>query len=195
MVLNSLLDNDLIFYGIFISVAGAIGYSFVTSYFNPYLNKVDKGTQTDAWEDYSDRPSQILQTSTTSIDTQTPKFSPIEYTSSSSQTIESPTTVLPIRPMNIEVLPNRDITSYSSIEMSNKDVQTVVQMIDRGIQTKPDMKIDLSHLNHQLSNFDPGFPLIEPSIDLDLAEAYIPFPGMIVDVATSMANYYPMCMG
>jgi len=54
------------------------------------------------------------------------------------------------------------------------------------------MKIDLSSA---LFNKMDEFPLIDPNIDLSIIEAYIPFPGMIVDVATSMANYYPMCLG
>lgn len=77
----------------------------------------DASTQTDTWENYSDRPSQIIS-DVTSIDTQTPRFSPVEYTSTGSQ-IESSlmeagtqtvtegastaTTVLPIP--NVEVLP------------------------------------------------------------------------------------------
>lgn len=55
MFLNYILDNNLVFYGIFATTAGFIGYSFVSSYLNSFY--IDKGIQTDAWEDYSDRPS------------------------------------------------------------------------------------------------------------------------------------------
>lgn len=96
---------------------------------------------------------------------------------------------------------NADLTEFGIIstqtspikELTDNSVQTLVKMLDKGIQTKPDMKIDLTSV--MINKVDPFFPLIDPSIDLDLVEAYIPYPGMVVDVATSMANYYPLCMG
>jgi hypothetical protein len=48
---------------IFTSCIGYIGYSLIIKpLYNNYYYK-DIGVQTDAWEDFSDRPSQILQTS------------------------------------------------------------------------------------------------------------------------------------
>lgn len=78
--LNYALDNGLLFYGTFAGVVGLIGYSFITSYLNSFY--VDKGVQTDAWEDYSDRPSQIIEDSITSIDTMTPGIYPTQHISS-----------------------------------------------------------------------------------------------------------------
>jgi hypothetical protein len=65
-------------------------------------------------------------------------------------------------------------------------------MSEKGVQTKPDMKIDLSSV--MFDKLD-SFPLIDPNIDIDLSEAFIPFPGMIIDTATAIANYYPLCLG
>ena len=88
-----------------------MGYKFVSSYWNSFF--VDKGVQTDAWEDYSDRPSQIVSDSITSIDTVTPRFSPIEQINVGTSTLagdsSTVTTILPIPPVNIEVIPNPDI--------------------------------------------------------------------------------------
>jgi hypothetical protein len=64
---NSLIDNDFVFYGLFVTTAGFIRYKFVSSYWNYFY--VDKGIQIDAWEDYSERPSQLISNSVTSIDT------------------------------------------------------------------------------------------------------------------------------
>jgi hypothetical protein len=75
---DSLLNNDLVFYSLFAGTAGFMGYKFVTSYWNSFY--VDKGVQTDAWDDYSERLSQIRSDSLTSIDTVTPRISPVEYT-------------------------------------------------------------------------------------------------------------------
>jgi hypothetical protein len=45
-MLSYLLDNDLIFYGMFATTVGFIGYKFASSYLNSFY--VDKGVQTDA---------------------------------------------------------------------------------------------------------------------------------------------------
>ena len=115
---NYLINNDLVFYSILAGSVGFMGYSFATSYLNSFY--VDKEVQTDAWEDYSDRPSQIGSNSITSIDTITPiseNISPVITTHSSSevgtQTISEGAstviTVLPIPPINIEMVPNPDV--------------------------------------------------------------------------------------
>jgi hypothetical protein len=117
-MLNYLLNNDLVFYSMFAGTVGFIGYKFVSSYLNSFY--LDKGVQTSAWEDYSDRPSQIGSNSITSIDTITPiseNISPVITTHSSSevgtQTISEGAstviTVLPIPPINIEMVPNPDV--------------------------------------------------------------------------------------
>jgi len=69
----------------FVGVTCHIGFSFLNSYLHVNKGYADSGVQTDAWEDYSDRPSQIIQNSPTSIDTQTPRFSPVESVNTSSQ--------------------------------------------------------------------------------------------------------------
>lgn len=112
---NYILDNDILFYGMFIGVACHFGLTFISSIYFDNIEVTDKGVQTDAWEDYSDRPSQILLDNTTSIDTQTPQFSPIEYIDTASQTMagdsSTVTTVLPIPPVSLEIIPNPDITN------------------------------------------------------------------------------------
>jgi len=119
---NFFLDNDVLFYGMFIGMGCHLGYSIAKSYINSFY--VDKEIQTDAWDDYSDRPSQILQTSPITDNTITPIFSPINYTNTGAQvgldtveagiqttaeSVSTTTTVLPIPPVNIEMIPNPDI--------------------------------------------------------------------------------------
>jgi hypothetical protein len=65
-------------------------------------------------------------------------------------------------------------------------------VLDKGVQTKPDMKIDSSSAVLEKAEI---FPFMESNIDLDLIEAMTPISGTIVDVATTVANYYPMYMG
>jgi hypothetical protein len=117
-ILNYALDNGFLFYGTFAGIVGLIGYSFTTSYLNSFY--ADKGIQTDAWEDYSDRPSQIGSQNLTSIDTVTPiseNISPTIQTTSEIgiQTLtdgtSTVTTVLPIPPVKIEMVPNPDLTN------------------------------------------------------------------------------------
>ena len=117
---------------IFTSCIGYIGYSLIIKplYYNYYYK--DIGVQTDAWEDFSDRPSQILQTSPIQDDTQTPVFSPVEFINTGIQAnsntletgiqteIESTTTVLPIPPIDIPMVPNLEL-----ITKVNQGVQTI----------------------------------------------------------------------
>jgi uncharacterized protein YozE (UPF0346 family) len=108
-----------------------MGYKIISSYLNSFY--VDKGVQTDAWEDYSERPSQIASESVTSIDTVTPRISPIEHISQvqnispegtqniidNGTDVSTVTTILPIPPVDIPIVPN--------IELITK--------VDQGIQT------------------------------------------------------------
>ncbi len=83
-------------------------------------------------------------------------------------------------------------TSPITKELADSAVQTLVQVLDKGVQTKPDMKIDSSSAVLEKAEI---FPFMESNIDLDLIEAMTPISGTIVDVATTVANYYPMYMG
>jgi hypothetical protein len=61
-----------------------------------------------------------LVSDVTSINTVTPNFSPVEYTSTGVRIITGDTstltTVLPVPPVNVEVVPNPDITIVSDID-------------------------------------------------------------------------------
>jgi hypothetical protein len=72
MLFNYLFDNssDLLFYSTFAGMSCFIGYKFILTYVNSFY--VDKGVQTEAWENYSNRTSQMASESITSIDTITP---------------------------------------------------------------------------------------------------------------------------
>ena len=126
-MLNYLFNNDLVFYSMFAGTVGFIGYKFASSYVNSFY--VDKSIQTDAWEDYSERLSQIGSNSVTSIDTVTPISQYVSPTSEVGiQTISdgasSVTTVLPIPSVNVEMIPNPDITLVTK-ELVNQGVQTI----------------------------------------------------------------------
>ena len=125
-LLNYALDNGLLFYGAFTGMVWFVGYKLVSSYLNSVY--VDKEVQTDAWEDYSDRPSQLVSNNATSIDTVTPRIFPTEHLNFSqslsgtgTQTLtegaNTATTVLPIPPVNLKVIPNPDIVQSASSEI------------------------------------------------------------------------------
>ena len=132
-IFNYIFDNNVVFYSILCCTTGFIGYSFVTSYLNS--NYISEGVQTDAWEDYSERPSQIGFDSITSIDTVTPRFSPVEYINTGVQSIDTSTvtTILPVPPVNIEVVPNPDIlgkvSNHADIILSCSDIGNRTQQI------------------------------------------------------------------
>lgn len=102
------------------------------------LKKIDKAVQTDAWEDYSERASQIISDGTSSIDTVTPRISPMEYVKTGAQTLaenasntSNATTVLPIPPINIQYIPNPDIfhTTMSSAIIDGKIFQQISDIL------------------------------------------------------------------
>lgn len=162
MFFNYILDNNIIFYSIFAGTAGFISYKFVSSYLNSFHK--DIGVQTEAWEDYSDRPSQLAFNSSTSLDTVTPLTSPTDYICQSivqttpevgTQTItdggSSVTTVLPIPPVNIEIIPNPDIVNISDVNtIYLSKIQEISQLYPKELY---DAVVTQSDLNYLIKSF------------------------------------------
>ena len=169
---NYTLNNDLVFYSMFAGTVGLIGYKFISTYVNSFY--VDKGVQTEAWEDYSNRPSLIGPESVTSLDTVTPISQYVSPTSevgiqTISDRVSTATTVLPIPPINIEMTPNSDIV--------------------RGA-TSLTIEISPTELN---PNLIKEMELLNSSADLAIIEAYIPIPELM-DAANSVTQFYPWFM-
>ena len=169
---NYTLNNDLVFYSMFAGTVGLIGYKFISTYVNSFY--VDKGVQTEAWEDYSNRPSLIGPESVTSLDTVTPISQYVSPTSevgiqTISDRVSTATTVLPIPPINIEMIPNSDIV--------------------RGA-TSLTIEISPTELN---PNLIKEMELLNSSADLAIIEAYIPIPELM-DAANSVTQFYPWFM-
>jgi hypothetical protein len=104
-VLNNNLDNDIIFYSLLIGVVGVIGYSLISEIFSK--SYMEKGVQTDAENNLSDTPNQIIQENLTSIDT----LSPVSSTSSLIPTTSE---------VGIQTIPNPDIVGRV-IDLSNAE--------------------------------------------------------------------------
>jgi len=120
-LLNNNLDNDLVFYGLYIGVAGAIGYSFISNILKK--SYVEKGVQTEAEKNISDSPNQIISDNVTSIDTLSPLSSTFKDTSSLIPKISevgTQTIAGEVTPVNIEVIPNQDIVGRV-IDISNAE--------------------------------------------------------------------------
>jgi hypothetical protein len=92
-IFNYLTDNDIFFFGIFIGVTCHLGLSFLSSTWHGTKGYTDTGVQTDTWED----KSSLIQ-ATSEVGTQT-----------IAGDIDTVTTVLPVQPVNIEIVPNPDI--------------------------------------------------------------------------------------
>lgn len=157
--LNYALDSGLLFGVAFVGTVGFIGYKFVSSYLD--TSYLDKGIQTGAWEDYSDRPSQLASNSLTSIDTITPiseNFSPTVLTTSEigTQTMSGDasiaTTVLPIPPVNIEMIPNPDIVQ--NIAKPAADYYSHIMWVQQSV----DFMIDRAEL---INNLNPNMDVLE----------------------------------
>lgn len=129
-IVNNNFDSDMMFYGIFIGVVGGIGYSLARQIFSK--SYVDQSVQTDAKENFSERPSGIenLSEKVSLIETQTPVSSTstlVPTTSevgaqtdvSSSSTFKDTSSLIPttsevgtqtdVTPVKIEITPPQDI--------------------------------------------------------------------------------------
>jgi hypothetical protein len=110
-LINNNLDNDLVYYGVFIGVVGAIGYSFTSKILRK--SYVEKGVQTEAGENYSDKPSQIIPDNVSSIDTLSPVSSTFENTSTlipTTSEVGTQTIIADVIPVKIEITPSPDIS-------------------------------------------------------------------------------------
>jgi len=177
MIFNYLFENsyDLVFYSTFAGTIGFMGYKFASSYLNSFY--VDKSIQTEAWENYSNRSSQMAPESITSIDTVTPiseNISPVITTNTTSEigtqtifeSISTVTTVLPIPPVNVEIVPNPDLLAK----------------VDQGVQTisNPMFGKDWTTIIEYINN-KPSFFFDAPGCDTWI----IPDPSVLIMISNS----------
>jgi hypothetical protein len=119
--LNNNLDNDWVFYGIFVGVTGTIGYSLANQIFRKTYE--EKGVQTDAGTNISDSSSQIIPENVTSIDTLSPLSLNVQDTSSLTPTTSEvgiQTIAGDVTPVNKEVIPNQDKIERD-VDLSNPE--------------------------------------------------------------------------
>jgi hypothetical protein len=120
-IINNNLDNDLVFYGVFIGAVGSIGYSFTRRILSK--SYVDKGVQTDAGENLSDRPSQIIAENVTSKDALSTVSSTFKETSSiipTTSEVGTQTITEDVTQVNTEVVPNQNIVERV-VDISNAE--------------------------------------------------------------------------
>ena len=119
--LSNNIDNDLLYYGVFVGVVGAIGYSFASKILSK--SYVEKGVQTDAGENNSDKPSQIIPDNVSSIETLSPVSSTFEDTSTlipTTSDVGTQTIIGDETPVNIVITPDPDIAG-KVVDLSNPE--------------------------------------------------------------------------
>jgi hypothetical protein len=115
------IDNDLVLFSIITGcVVGALGYKIVSSILKS--KSVDKGTQTDASENMTDRPNQITQENLTSIET----LSPVSSTSSINtlSPVSSTSSIETLSPVSSTFTMN-PTTSEVGVQTITKNINTV----------------------------------------------------------------------
>jgi hypothetical protein len=120
-ILSNFLDNNIVFYGLFIGVVGAIGYSFTKKIVKK--SYMETGVQTESGKNFSDKSSQIIPDNVTSIDTLSPVSSTFKDTSSlipTTSEVGTQTIAGDVTPVNTVVLPNQDIAGRV-IDFSNAE--------------------------------------------------------------------------
>jgi len=109
MMLNSLFNNDLVFYSLFAGTVGFIGYKFASSIWNNSENNSDF--------DYLN----------TDLDTSSNVYSDLGI-QTIPNSVSTGATVLPTPPVNIEIVPNPDLVEYA---LSHKSlVKSKIQEIN-----------------------------------------------------------------
>ena len=109
-LLSNNLDNDIVFYGLFIGVVGGIGYSFASKILSK--SYTEKGVQTDARGNYYDESSLNIPDYVPSIDSLSPVSSTFEDTSTlipTTSDVGTQTISGDVTPVNSEVIPNQDV--------------------------------------------------------------------------------------
>lgn len=119
---NNNLDNDLVFYGTLIGVVGVIGFSITRQIFSK--SYTEKGAQTDADPNLSDKPSQIIPDNVTLNNTLSPVSSTFKETSEigiqTTSEVGIKTIAGDVTPVNIEVIPNQNILG-KVVDLSNAE--------------------------------------------------------------------------
>jgi hypothetical protein len=111
-IFNYLIDNGIIFYSAIAGTVGFIGYKLVTSKLNSFY--VEKGVQTEAGLNNSVSPTfeNIPSVTKTTSEVGTQTTSEVG-TQTMSDNISTVTTMLPIPPVNTEIIPDSDIIELS----------------------------------------------------------------------------------
>jgi hypothetical protein len=137
-----------VFYGLFIGVVGAIGYSFTSKILNK--SYVDKDIQTEAFPNLSDRPSQTIPENLSSIETLSPLSITFKDTSSLNPTTSE---------VGIQTIAG-DVRS----ELASQIIAGDVTPVNKGVIPNPDIVgrlVDLSNAEYiaakveQLNALDP----------------------------------------
>jgi hypothetical protein len=119
-IINNIIDNDILFFGMFAGVVCHLGFSFVRAIQPVKKEMTETGVQTDALEESSDRPSEIIQDNLTSIDTLSPVSPAFEDTSTIIPSSSQVGTSTIAEDVNIEVVPNQEIVG-SVVDPSNAE--------------------------------------------------------------------------
>jgi hypothetical protein len=72
-------------------------------------------------------------------------------------------------------------------ELTDDSMQTLVQMVEKGVQTNPDMNIDLSSTMYEEIE---RFTSIWPS-NVDLSEGYMPVSVSVIEIVSTVTNNIP----
>jgi hypothetical protein len=198
---NSLSNSDIAFFSLFTGLVGVIGYSLLSSVLNRSIyNSVETFSPVpDSPRTFSFTHGQLgeIQDLFDPIIQTEPKFKEIGVQTLFSDTNHGLQTMIntDLRvSAELSEIGTKDVQASSIInELSDSSVQTLVQYAEKGVQIKPNMNIDLS--SAMLDQVETLSPILPPIVDLELTASSTPIPGLVMDVATAVANYYPMFMG
>jgi len=188
---NTFLNQDFLFYGLFTGCVGVIGWSFFSYVLNRNISvqRFFEGITTSSVTDSTTIPRTFTFTHAQLSHIQNSSEQYIETLySNSNQGLQA--MLSPKLSADLSEIGTRDIQTSSIIkEVTDNSMQTLVQMAEKGVQTNPEMNIDLnSAMLDKIETFTPLFPL---NLDLDLIEGYMPVSTSVIEIITTVTNNTP----
>jgi hypothetical protein len=80
-----------------------------------------------------------------------------------------------------------DLNSDVGIQTLDQSIEPISQLLDRGVQTRPDLHLDLLPPH----GFDLLNGTIPPTVDLALIEAYVQFPE-VINATNGIVEYFSL---
>lgn len=188
MLFNYILDNDILFYGLYAGTACFLGLSFVNAWFNPFSEN-----QTEIKSSTSDSGADTIRALTSSTVEPSPTlhyFTPDQLRSMMDLTTEGSIVETSWADKAVQT----DNFNFQGITLNLNHSPISLDMDSLNLSSK--LRIDLSSIDINNIEINPNelvqMNLLDSNVDLALTEAYIPIPELAV-YSDHLVQYLTWC--